>query len=240
MPFAGGGGGLLGTVREPFQPFVEAGQQGAASLRNPMNIYFNDPGFRFRLEEGQKALERSAAARGGLVSGQTLQDVQQFGQRLASEEYGNAYNRALAAAGLGLGATSTQAGLTSDVGSRIVQGLLGLGQQESDIAREIADIASFSTLGAGQAIANRERLLGEIKAGKKASQLTTGEQLDEVLGPVLGVAGGLIGAYFGGPAGAVAGSQVGSTLGGADRSEFQGRNMTAAERLIESFGRGGE
>ena len=52
-----------------------------------------DPGYGFRLSEGQKALERSAAARGGLLSGSTLKGATRFGQDMASQEYGNAYNR---------------------------------------------------------------------------------------------------------------------------------------------------
>lgn len=52
-----------------------------------------DPGYAFRLAEGQKALERSAAARGGLLSGATLKGTQRFGQDLASQEYSNAFNR---------------------------------------------------------------------------------------------------------------------------------------------------
>jgi hypothetical protein len=40
-----------------------------------------------------KALERSAAARGNLLSGSTLKGVQRFGQDLASQEYQNAFNR---------------------------------------------------------------------------------------------------------------------------------------------------
>jgi len=52
-----------------------------------------DPGYGFRMSEGMKAIERSAAARGGLLSGSTLKGVQRFGQDLASNEYGNAYNR---------------------------------------------------------------------------------------------------------------------------------------------------
>jgi hypothetical protein len=40
-----------------------------------------------------RALERSAAARGNLLSGGTLRGIQRFGQDLASQEYGNAFNR---------------------------------------------------------------------------------------------------------------------------------------------------
>jgi hypothetical protein len=52
-----------------------------------------DPGYAFRMAEGMKALERSAAARGGLLSGATLRGTQRFGQDLASQEYQNAFNR---------------------------------------------------------------------------------------------------------------------------------------------------
>jgi len=52
-----------------------------------------DPGYGFRQAEGMKALERSAAARGNLLSGSTLKGVQRFGQDLASQEYQNAFNR---------------------------------------------------------------------------------------------------------------------------------------------------
>jgi hypothetical protein len=52
-----------------------------------------DPGYAFRMSEGMKALERSAAARGGLLSGATLKGTQRYGQDLASQEYQNAFNR---------------------------------------------------------------------------------------------------------------------------------------------------
>jgi hypothetical protein len=53
-----------------------------------------DPGYGFRLKEGLKALEQSAAARGGLLSGTTGKALTRYGQEAASQEFGNAYNRA--------------------------------------------------------------------------------------------------------------------------------------------------
>ena len=52
-----------------------------------------DPGYAFRLSEGQKALERSAAARGGLISGGALKAATRYGQEMGSQEYTNAFNR---------------------------------------------------------------------------------------------------------------------------------------------------
>jgi hypothetical protein len=60
-----------------------------------------DPGYEFRLGEGQRAIERSAAARGGLLSGGTLKDTMRFGQDMASNEYMKVYNRLATLAGYG-------------------------------------------------------------------------------------------------------------------------------------------
>ena len=64
-----------------------------ASAEFGMDKFKADPGYAFRMSEGMKALERSAAARGGLLSGATLKGTQRYGQDLASQEYQNAFNR---------------------------------------------------------------------------------------------------------------------------------------------------
>lgn len=58
-----------------------------------MQQFQQDPGYAFRMSEGMKELERSAARRGGLLSGATLKGIQRFGQDLGSQEYQNAFNR---------------------------------------------------------------------------------------------------------------------------------------------------
>jgi hypothetical protein len=61
----------------------------------PFNMaqYQADPGAAFRLKRGLEAVERTAAARGGLLSGNQLRGVTELGQDLASQEYQNAFNR---------------------------------------------------------------------------------------------------------------------------------------------------
>lgn len=58
-----------------------------------MNQFQADPGYGFRIAEGQKALERSAAARGGLMSGAAGKALTRYGQEMGSQEYQNAFNR---------------------------------------------------------------------------------------------------------------------------------------------------
>jgi hypothetical protein len=53
-----------------------------------------EPGFQFRLQEGLDALQNSAAARGGLLTGATAEALTRYGQDYASGEYGNVYDRA--------------------------------------------------------------------------------------------------------------------------------------------------
>jgi hypothetical protein len=52
-----------------------------------------DPGYAFRMAEGQKALERSTAASRGLQSGAALKAATRYGQEMGSQEYQNAFNR---------------------------------------------------------------------------------------------------------------------------------------------------
>lgn len=81
-------------------PFREAGVRAlgkleAASEYTPFGQaqFQQDPGYAFRLSEGQKALDRQAAARGGLISGGALKAAQRYGQEMGSQEYTNAFNR---------------------------------------------------------------------------------------------------------------------------------------------------
>jgi hypothetical protein len=81
-------------------PFREAGVRAlpeleAASRYTPFSMeqFRADPGYGFRLSEGQKALDRQAAARSGLISGGALKAAQRYGQEMGSAEYLNAFNR---------------------------------------------------------------------------------------------------------------------------------------------------
>lgn len=91
------------------KPFVDAGtkavnqlsemtQPGGAATKDfsygPFN-YSADPGYAFRLKEGMNAMNATAAARGGLISGSALKAGQAYGQEMGSQEYQNAFNRYL-------------------------------------------------------------------------------------------------------------------------------------------------
>lgn len=74
---------------------LSAGGAGNGSLMRDFSMadFKADPGYQFRQDQGQQALERSAAARGGLLSGAALKDTARFSQGLASQEYQSAFDR---------------------------------------------------------------------------------------------------------------------------------------------------
>jgi hypothetical protein len=115
-----------------------AGDYGRFGRDFSMADYEADPGYAFRLAEGNKALERSAAARGMLMSGQMFKGAQRFGQDLASQEYQNAFNRyqtnrsnqlnplgTLMASGQG--ATNMLSGAAGQLGGQLGENAMGAG-----------------------------------------------------------------------------------------------------------------
>lgn len=170
------------ALQEPFrQVGVNALAQypaAAAPSYKPfgMEQFQTDPGYQFRMSEGLKALERSAAARGILSSGQTLKDITRFGQDTASQEYQNAFARYMLETerrrretldpleyqiGLGQAAASGQAaniGTTAGSTSNLMQALGNINAQRAvtqaniytGTAGNIGDIVSGAAQGYGR------------------------------------------------------------------------------------------
>jgi hypothetical protein len=145
------------------QPYREAGQQALNKLV-PMATEYTpfgmqqfqaDPGYGFRLSEGQKALERSAAARGNLMSGATGKALTRYGQEMGSQEYMNAFNRYQAERNArlnplqslaGVGQTSTQqlAGQAGQLGAGLSESIGAAGQ-----ARASGYMGTANAIGGG-------------------------------------------------------------------------------------------
>jgi len=142
------------------KPYREAGEQALNKLiplateYTPfgMQQFQADPGYAFRLSEGQKALERSAAARGGLMGGATGKALTRFGQEMGSQEYQNAFNRYQSERQARLNPLQSLAG----VGQTAAQNLAGqAGQFGSNLAETIgagAQARASGYMGAANAI----------------------------------------------------------------------------------------
>jgi len=106
QPWLNTGGAALGQLGynlglngyqngDPNNPGVNSSTGSYGSLMTPFSQsqFQTDPGYQFRLAQGQQALDRTAAAKGGLLSGAQLKATDQYNQNFASNEYSNAYNR---------------------------------------------------------------------------------------------------------------------------------------------------
>jgi hypothetical protein len=132
---------------------------GSMSKNFTMADFQADPGYAFRMTEGLKALDRQAAARGGLISGGALKAAQGYGQDLASQEYLNAFNRfqtnrtnllnpLQSIAGAGQTATNTLSQAGQNMGTNVANYMGNAGQAQAGAVTSAADARASGYLGA--------------------------------------------------------------------------------------------
>jgi hypothetical protein len=73
----------------------------AGDRRNALTDFQASPGYQWRVDQGTKALDRSAAAKGMVLSGAQKQAVSDYGQNTASDEWGKYINQLMGMSGLG-------------------------------------------------------------------------------------------------------------------------------------------
>jgi hypothetical protein len=121
-----------------------------------------DPSYQFRQSEGIKALERSAAARGNLMSGSTLKGVQRFGQDLASQEYQNAFNRYQVERSAKLNPLQSLMG-SGQSATNVMTGNVGqFGQNESANIYGAGQARASGYIGSANALSNALNQVGDI------------------------------------------------------------------------------
>lgn len=113
------------------QPYRDAGT-GALNSLNALNAgdysgFENSPDMLAALKFGSQARERSAAARGGLNSGNTLIGLERFGQDNAAQYLGNYRNSLFQTAGMGQNAANALTSATLGTGQSIGNNLVGVG-----------------------------------------------------------------------------------------------------------------
>jgi hypothetical protein len=135
----------------------EAGTPGYGTIGAPFTAeqMQMDPGYAFRLAEGEKALERMQAARGQLLGGGAIKAGVRYGQEMGSQEYMNAFNRAQALMGTRLGALGSLYGAGQAAAQQV-------GQQAGQYGTNVGNLL----MGAGQARASG--YLGQANALSQA------------------------------------------------------------------------
>ena len=185
----------LQGIDQAWSPYQQVGGQALMGLNDAANAQTQfkapsaddikgqlDPSMQFTMDEGLKALQRSAAGRGRLNSGGTLKDINTFAQGLASTNYGNAYSRAFQTSvanyqsgmenqnnrfqrnyslgQMGYNATTNENAARENFGNQV----MGLDERTG------VNIAN-SQLGLGNALAENSIQEGNIRAGQTMGKL---------------------------------------------------------------------
>jgi hypothetical protein len=101
------------------------------------DLFRETPGYQFQLEQGQQAVERSAAARGDLQSGNTLAAVTQYGQGLADQTFNNYLAQVM---GLQMqGVDFQRAGMATEYGVNVGNLLTGAGEARASGTEGVAN-----------------------------------------------------------------------------------------------------
>lgn len=184
--------------REDIAPWRETGGRALTELEQKLKDgpgeFTEDPGYQFRLDEGNKAIERSAAARGGLVSGRTAKALTRYSQDYASNEYDRFRSR-----------------WYDEL--RPLQSLAGVGQTAANtsaaMGQNYANTAGGMIMDQGRSSGSAYRDLGTIAANKEMAQGNiTGNLISDIAGDTLYMAGrGGLGS-FGGDSGGYSGGTV--------------------------------
>lgn len=172
----GGGTGAPGTLGSMMGGGMDYGaRQGALE---------DTPGYQFRLDQGMKALEGSAASKGLINTGGFAKDALGYAQGLASTEFDNEYRRLFGLTGLGMGAQQTMGQYGSSYGDNSTNLLTGQG-----------DARAGGTIGGANAWTN----FGN-QAGQTATDMWMYNQMNKPpLGQQSSTMPGAVGQYY--PAG---------------------------------------
>lgn len=126
---------------------------GEGGLGGPdFSSFFKSPGYEFRLGEGIKAVERSAAARGLLQSGATVKAIQRYGEGLASQEYGRYIGSLGELAGLGGQAAAQTGAFGAQAAGAQAAGLQTAGEARASGFTGAAGQIQTGIAGVGQAL----------------------------------------------------------------------------------------
>lgn len=115
---------------------------------------FKDPAYDFRMQEGVNALDRSAAARGRLLSGAQDRAVTRYGSDLASQEFGNAFNRALTTRNVNLAKQQSLAGIGQSATNIVSQAGQQTAANIGNIMTQNAQTQGNLAVAGGNAMAN--------------------------------------------------------------------------------------
>jgi hypothetical protein len=240
----------FGIEQGALQPWMTAGGQGLSNLQQllsmpgqglltPFTQQFNaptaaeaaaTPGYQFQLGQGQQAIQRSAAARGGLLSGGTEKALDQYSQGLAASNYQQVYNNAMqqylnsynifqgnqsnefnrlaALSGMGLQAGGELAGLAQSAADNASRTYLGGAAMQGQTLGNLGAAQASGIVGATNALSGGINNYGQL------------QMLQSILGGNSGYGGGT--PYYNN----LSPTQISGAYGGPTQAQLETQNNT--------------
>lgn len=178
-----------------FQPYAETGAAGSTMYNNGLGLngeagntaavdtFRTSPGYDFRMDEGLTALDRRAASRGMLASGNNSIDTLTYAGGLADQEYGTWLDRLKGQQDMGVGVAGAQAGLYSGAGGQLADIATGAGTKNAAIKTGRGDVR----MGYGEKLADLGYATRLGRAGVEAGYLAGKDQSGaNAVGTILG------------------------------------------------------
>jgi hypothetical protein len=191
---------MYNQTRADQEPYRQAGEKALNALVPLAMDYrpftaermYNDPGYGFRLSEGQKMIDRQAAARGGLISGGALKAAARYGQDYASGEYTNALNRYLAERNAQLGPLQSLAGVGQSATNYVGNAAQNMGQAQAQGAQAIGNAQASGYIGGSNVLNQALQGYGNYYLQNQRNQLLQNMNLGNQYGygNVYGIGGG--------------------------------------------------
>lgn len=168
QPWRNVGEGALYQLRDMTQP------GGALMQRYTGAELASDPGFQFGLEQGRNAIDQSAAGRGILFSGKTLQDLMRFGTDYGGTKFNEGFQRDMANKQFQQGSLAGLSGTGQS--TALAGGQLGMqnAQSMSDLLTSGAAARAAGVVGSANALSS-----GISNAGNTYMQMS---MLDRIMG----------------------------------------------------------
>lgn len=127
----------INQAKGNFSPYLNVGNQATYTLGQLMgggtnnqpdySSFFNSPDYNFAQSQGQKGVINAANAQGVGLSGGTLKDLATFNSGLASQQYGNYFNRLMGLSQMGANAASGLGNLATGQANNATSAAAGIG-----------------------------------------------------------------------------------------------------------------
>lgn len=143
--------GMYNKIRPEYDPYLNLGRSATDRLQNfGESELRKDPGYLFRMNMGNRYARGLANAGGrGFLSGNSLAGMLNFNQNLASQEYGNAYNRLFGQTQLGQKTLADLAQFASGHANNMANLQVGKGGVESSILGNVLNAGATILGGLG-------------------------------------------------------------------------------------------